>query len=388
MPRPSIVLVVLDDIAAVDLTPARAPNYFDLLALGREHVNAYSMPVCSQSRACLVFGTYGRHLGITEAMSASDGPEPAAGTATLASLLRASGYYTAMVGKWHLGRHPTAFTAIGAPLGRGYDRWLAGTADNISDYFSWERFEDSAPPVTEATYATIAQVGSARSWWESTQHPRFLHLALSTPHGPFHEPPAELLGGYEPEPGLTPNRRRYEKMIRAADWALGELRTFTGIQHALVCVVGDNGTPMNVPGPGQNPERLKTTTYEDGIRVPMAWYGPSVGIAPGSKEYGLSHLVDVPARMLVAAGVGVPAGWGGMTIPRSSAISEATLADGTLERAAISGDLVKLRRTGDEPEELYDLQNDPVEAINLIDDPEWQTELALLREDLYGVGLA
>lgn len=385
MTKPNLVLVVLDDVIADDLeSTSRAPNWHDLQALGTEYRNAYAMPVCSQSRACLLFGRYGRDLGITRAMSGADGPEPPADAQTLPGLLRQeAGYATALVGKWHLGRHPVSLTSIGAPLGRGYDRWLAGSIDNLDSYTAWQRHEDCQPPVLEHGYATQVQMDAARAWWTATRWPKFMHIALAAPHAPFHNPPAELLEGYAPSAGLTVNRQRYLKMIRSADWALGQLRTFPGMENSLVCVVSDNGTPQNATGVGQDPGRVKTTTYEDGVRIAMAWYGP--GVAAAAEDHHLTHLVDVPHAFLVAAGVAPPLHWGGMDpIKRTHAISEATLEDGTHERAIITSTGFKLRRTGSGPEELFYLHEDPFESTNLVAHPDHAKLVVELRRLLLG----
>lgn len=393
MTRPNIVLVVLDDLIAADLTPERAPQWTDLCAHGRQMTRAYAMPVCSQSRACLEFGRYGRSLGITQAMSATEGPEPPASAPTLAGLLKTAGYHTALVGKWHLGRNPNDLNegCIGAPQARGYDHWLAGSPDNLESYTAWTRVDDDAV-TTETVYATIAQEAAARAWWSSTPYPKFLTVRLAAPHGPFHDPSASLLGGYAPDPTLPLPRRRYEKMIRSADWFLGQLRTFPLLSTTtLVCVLSDNGTPENVPGPGQDPEKLKGTSFDGGCRIAMAWWAPPQTFVAQGSDPRLVHLVDVPATLLEAADVAIPAEWDGVGMMSALAgnpgtlrdwcISEATIAEGAapdrLEQAAITA-THKLRRSSEsEPFELYDLIADPGETTDIADlEPEIAADLA------------
>lgn len=383
----NLVLVVLDDLIEDDLTYDRAPNWHDLVAAGQRWGATYSMPVCSQSRACLLFGRYGRSLGITVAMNGETGPAPAAGTPTLAELLRAAGYKTALAGKWHLGPHADTGLPLGAPLSRGFDAWVAGSIDNLASYTGWQRYEDDEPPVLEHQYAPVAQLEAARAWWDAAgAHSKFLWLAPPLPHAPFHVPPPELLDGYSSS-ATPPSRRRYELMLRAADWILGQLRTWPGMANAIVCVVGDNGTPINAVGPTQSSSRVKTTTYEDGVRVPCAWYGAEFFEA-GTQRAAPRHLVDVPATLLAIANLPVPNDWDGTPFGNRSAselvLSEATLGDGTLERAVVSpATRLKLRRTGELPEEAYDLAVDPIELQNVVDLDEYEGALESMRAVLY-----
>jgi arylsulfatase A-like enzyme len=322
-------------------------------------------------------------------MSPFNGPEPDASVPTLASLLKAAGYATSLVGKHHLGRKPgnesgdTAY--IGAPQARGFDRWLAGTPENVDDFSNWPRVDDET--LTQSTeYVTAAQVAAALDWIASTAGPKFIQVSLTAPHGPYNFPPADELGGFTSS-ATSLNRQKYECEIRSADWAFGQLLAALPA-GTIVAVVGDNGTPENARAPGQQIGKLKATCYEGGIRVPLAIKSQY----PAGTTDRLVHIADIPATLLALAGVSVPNDWDGKSLigpPRASCLSEATLGlsdNFDLVRAAmiVSPHHYKLLRKNDDPEELYNLDSDPGELTKLsLTDPANAAVLATLRAILY-----
>ena len=388
MAQPDLLFVILDDWGIIDCTPTLTPNIYAFGTTGgaRTFTRTYSMPICSQSRACMTFGRYGRTLGIIEGMSPFNGPEPDANESTLATEFADAGYDTALIGKWHLGRNPLDIASefIGAPQVRGFNDWLAGSPENLDDFFDWLRVDNEAE-TQETVYATAAQVDAALGWWASAGDsiPRFMQVSLNSPHGPYHFPPADELGGFV-SAAATQNRKKYESEIRSADWAFGQLLAAVG-PSTVVCVVGDNGTPVNARAPGQDPSHLKATCYEGGIRVPMAIRS---GYPAGATDR-LVHVVDIPATLLTLAGCAVPGGWDGMSLTgpaRTTCLSEAQLGlsgNNAWVRAAMTK-RYKLLRTNDEPEEFYDLLLDPNELTKLpLTDAAHAATLATLRGVLY-----
>lgn len=379
MPSPNILLVTFDDLGVYEVTPTLMPNYTAFVGTGgaRAYTRCYSMPVCSQSRACMTFGKYGRTLGIIGPMGVDNGPEPAALVDTLPELLRSEGYETCLVGKWHLGRNPLELPLgyLGAPQARGYEWWLAGTPSNVDSYTAWLRV-DGEEVTQETNYLTIEQVTAASAWWSTTQGPKFMHVALNAPHGPYHFPPAELLGGFTSS-ATTQNRQKFECQIRSADWALGQILAAVG-QNAVVIVTADNGSPPNAH-PSLDHAGWKATTYEGGIRVPLAIRSQFGG---GTSDR-LVHLVDIPASILSLVGIPKPAGWDSSSLyapARETCLSEAEVnATGDTWAAAMTRRYKLIVRPG-WPEELYDLQEDPFEADQLdLDDPLYASTLTTLR---------
>src|SRR6187401_974638 len=122
---PNVVLIFCDDLAYADIGPFGVQGYatphLDRLAReGRRFTRFYvSSPVCSASRSALLTGCYHSRVGIHGALppNAKTGLNP--NETTIAEMLKAKGYATGMVGKWHLGNAPEFL-----PVRQGFDEWL------------------------------------------------------------------------------------------------------------------------------------------------------------------------------------------------------------------------------------------------------------------------
>lgn len=117
--RPNIVFVCTDDQAYWALgcqgnRDARTPNIDRLRREGAYFANSFvAAPVCSPSRATTLSGRYGTEVGITDVISPQQDPDLGLPTETVTwpQVLAEAGYFTGLVGKWHLGtadrHHPT-----------------------------------------------------------------------------------------------------------------------------------------------------------------------------------------------------------------------------------------------------------------------------------------
>lgn len=135
--RPNIIFLFADDLGWGDLSCYGRPDYrtrnLDRLASeGVRFTDAYSASaVCTPTRCAFITGRYpGRSkIGLVEPLPSTNnrvGLEP--GHPTIASLLKANGYDTALVGKWHLGFRPEW-----GPNAHGFDEFF-GTLAGASDY--------------------------------------------------------------------------------------------------------------------------------------------------------------------------------------------------------------------------------------------------------------
>ncbi|MCB1122352.1 MAG: sulfatase-like hydrolase/transferase, partial [Verrucomicrobiae bacterium] len=142
--RPNVLILFTDDQGTLDAncfgaTDLQTPNIDKLATTGVRFTQAYAHAVCCPSRAALLTGRHPQRGGVgnwtqnnrKEIDSPQLNMDP--GELTLAEVLKAAGYETALFGKWHLG------AKVGhGPLDQGFDTYwghLGGFIDNYRHYF-------------------------------------------------------------------------------------------------------------------------------------------------------------------------------------------------------------------------------------------------------------
>jgi arylsulfatase A-like enzyme len=231
---------------------------------------------------------------------------------TLADRLKAAGYATGLVGKWHLGATPEFH-----PQKRGFDEFF-GFLGGAHTYFV-DRSTDvfrGTDPVKESAYLTDAIGREAVSFIERHKgQPFFLEVAFNAVHTPMNATDARL-ARFASIPDKT--RRTYAAMLSARDYAAGavlaKLREAGLENDTLVIFISDNGGPTmlgtTINGSRNDPLRgSKRTTLEGGIRVPfvLSWNGK----LPAGKVYDKPVIqLDVLPTALAAAGLAAKTEWG------------------------------------------------------------------------------
>ncbi len=125
-PPPNIVVILADDLGYADVSiygdRLQTPNIDRIGREGAVFTQGYATtPVCSPSRAALLTGRYQQRYGFEyNARQAPEVPDVGlvAGELTIADHLKAAGYATGIVGKWHLG-----FKDEHYPTNRGFDEF-------------------------------------------------------------------------------------------------------------------------------------------------------------------------------------------------------------------------------------------------------------------------
>src|SRR5437868_11232285 len=187
--KPNILLIYADDMGYNELScyggkHVPTPHIDSLAAGGMRLTQGYvSAPLCSPSRAGLMTGRYQTRFG-HENNGMAPGGLPLTET-TLANRMKALGYATCAIGKWHLGN-----AADRLPMARGFDEYF-GVTGNPGSYFKPGGFIDSrvSPRVQEVSdpnfYTTDAFAARAVDWIEKHKDaPWFVYLPFNAIHAP------------------------------------------------------------------------------------------------------------------------------------------------------------------------------------------------------------
>ncbi|HEX7653560.1 MAG TPA: arylsulfatase, partial [Verrucomicrobiae bacterium] len=215
--RPNIVLILADDLGYSDLgcygSEIATPNIDRLAQSGVALTQFYNQARCCPTRAALLTGRYPHQVGIGDmiddyaasARAAADSQayqdHLATNTPTIAERLRAAGYQTLMVGKWHLGRRPEEW-----PVHRGFDHSFV-QIDGAMNYYGGDSKAgprahmaiDDKPytPPHDGFYTTDAFTDHALAYLDAavqgTNHqPFFLYLPYNASHWPLQAPEEEV----------------------------------------------------------------------------------------------------------------------------------------------------------------------------------------------------
>ena len=326
--RPNIVYIVADDLGFADLgcyggrdaTFGPVSPVLDALAAnGLKLTQGYAnSPVCSPTRFALMTARYQYRLrgAAEEPINSKSRGSTTLGLPpehpTLPSLLRASGYRTALIGKWHLG-YPPSF----GPLRSGYEEFFGPMAGGV-DYFThcdsrgqhdlWFGEEERADEgyltdlITARSVDYIDRMGDGAK----AGTPFFLSLHYTAPHWPWETRDDEALAR-EVKDNLFHlhggNIHTYRRMIHHMDEGIGQvmaaLRRHGLADNTLVVFTSDNGGERfsdNWPLVGG-----KMDLTEGGIRVPWIAHWPAA-IAPGGVSAQQCLTMDWSATLLDAAG--------------------------------------------------------------------------------------
>lgn len=323
--KPNIVFILADDLGYGDvhcLNPSRGkiatPNLDRLASQGMTFTDAHDVAsICTPSRYGLLTGRYAWRSRLHEGVL--DGYVPPLidqDRFTVAELLQQKGYYTACIGKWHLGftiegggedKHKSRNSKcdlMGAPLGsvttngpttRGFDLFIGyHHAKFIKSLFENDRVTKIIEPV-DMLPTLVKRADQFISDRATSGKPFFLYLPLNSPHVPI-VPSSEWQG----KSGLG----KYGDYVMETDWAVGQvlaaLDKAGAANNTLVFFSSDNGcSPVvgvkELEKKGHFPSGefrgYKADIWDGGHRVPffVRWPGK---VKPGSQSSQLISLAD------------------------------------------------------------------------------------------------
>ncbi|MGH2399709.1 MAG: sulfatase-like hydrolase/transferase [bacterium] len=384
-PRPNVLFILADDLGYGDLSCYGRPDYqtpvLDALARqGVKFMSAYAAaPVCTPTRCAFATGRYPQRteVGLHEPLTARDRDKGLpADQPTIASLLKANGYDTALIGKWHLGWKPEF-----GPNRHGYDEFF-GILSGAGDYFTHRSSDaggadlwENLTPVQRVGYLTdLLSERAAAFITRRRTRPFYLSLHYTAPHSPWEGPEDEAIG--HTSHGAGPmveggSLKIYASMVKSMDAGIGRvlqaLRSARLDRNTLVIFTSDNGGERysyNWPFSFQ-----KLYLWEGGVRVPaiVRWSGT---IPAGRMTDQPVITMDWTATILAVTGTpAAPAyaldGEDVMPVCRGTRpLYDRTLFWRTQARAAARvGNWKYLNESGNE--HLFDLSLDPGEKNDL-----------------------
>jgi arylsulfatase A-like enzyme len=395
MKRPNIIFIVADDLGFADLgcyggRDAKfgkvSPVLDGLAAQGIKFTQGYSnSPVCSPTRFALMTARYQYRLrgALEEPINSKSKGSPTLGLPpempTLPSLLKASGYRTALIGKWHLG-YPPHFSPIQSgyeeffgPMSGGVDYFTHCSNNGTHDLYLNEEEKQQVGYLTDLISQRSVDYVQRMAKQDA---PFFLSMHYTAPHWPWEKRDDEALA-QEVKANLFHlhggNIHTYQRMIHHMDEGIGQvvaaLRATDQLDNTLVVFTSDNGGERfsdNWPLVGG-----KMDLTEGGIRVPWIAHWPAA-IQPGRESTQQCMTMDWSATMLAAAGAQADAAYpldGVSLLPVLQATGKEFARplhwrmNHRGQRALRSGNWKYLRV--DDTDYLFDLSKDERERANL-----------------------
>jgi arylsulfatase A-like enzyme len=395
----NVVLILADDFGWTDLACYgselyQSPNIDQLAKDGMRFTTNYAACcVCSPTRAALLAGKYPARLHVTDWIPGLPPENPKLTVpdftkhlpleeTTLAERLKAAGYATASIGKWHLGG-PEYY-----PEHHGFDINIAGTdqPQPRPGYFAPYAI-DTIKQGPKGEYITDRLGEEADKFIRAhADGPFFLYM----PHFAVHLPvqgKKKLTEKYQAKihDGMRQTNAAYAAMIDSMDQTVGRLRKTldeVGVaDRTVVIFTSDNGG--RIPTTSNQPLRSgKGSCHEGGVRVPLIVYWPNV-TKPGSTCDTPAITMDLYPTIMEMVGrpLDADAGLDGVSLSpllrQAGKIAERPLfwhyphyqhyqLEGTTPYGAIRrGDFKLIEYYDGSPTELYNLKDDVGEQKNL-----------------------
>lgn len=411
--KPNILFILIDDMGYADLgcygnAEVKTPAIDRLAAEGIRFTNYYaSAPICSPSRVAVFTGQYPPRWGITSYIDSRAKNQERGmkdfldvGALSIARILSGAGYYTAHIGKWHMGggrdvgeapmiteygfdESVTQFEGLG-------ERYLA-TYETLKLKDSTRQLEKSSALLQrgtvhwakryEITGKFVDRAIGAIARAKEAGKPFYINLWPDDVHTPL-----------EPSPdnrGTGSKHDRYIGVVNELDTELGRIFDFIRNDSALaantvIIVASDNG-PEPGAGSAGNLRSTKGSLYEGGIREPFIVWSPARMPSRMTGTVNSKNLIvgmDLPASFAALAGVKEKYSFDGIDVSdaligkplaaRANAVMwqrppDRKLVEGVKQPdlAIREGDFKLLMNVDGSGVELYNISNDEIESANI-----------------------
>ena len=317
---PNFIVILCDNLGYGDIgcfgsELHKTPNIDRMAAAGIRFTDFYATSgVCTPSRASLMTGCYPRRVNMHVADDGGAVLRPVSKKGlnpeeiTIAELLRARGYATACVGKWHLGDQLPFL-----PGRQGFDYYLGiPYSDDMT-----QRPERDWPPLPLMENERVIEAPVDRNLLTKRYTEKAIEFITANKHRPFFVYLPHAMPGSTRSPFASKSFRGkssngpWGDSVEELDWSTGEiLRTLKELgldDRTLVVWASDNGAPRRNPRQGLNLPLAGWgyTTAEGGQRVPCIMRWP--GRIPAAKTCGeLCTMMDLLATFARLAGAEIP----------------------------------------------------------------------------------
>jgi N-sulfoglucosamine sulfohydrolase len=315
--RPNLIVCIADDVSWNDLAcygnmTARTPRIDALAANGMKFTEAYlTASSCSPSRSSIITGRYPHNNG-----PAAELHQPvAANIPWLPAILRANGYYTAIVGKNHM-------TRVGGNVGaETWDFIDPGTTpDNHGGESKWTETIEKRPR-DKPFFFWFASLDAHRGWETDKEW-------VEPKYGPKHRAQDVTVPPFLADDAATrDDLASYHNEITRFDHFVGQVADALAAQgqleNTLILVLADNGRPF---------PRAKTRLHDSGMKTALVAHWPAGMAQRGAESSGLVSVIDIAPTFLELAGAKAPPTFQGVSfapifrdpqaVPRRYAFSE------------------------------------------------------------------
>jgi len=323
--KPNIVFILADDLGVNDVSwnnpSAPTPTLRSLAKDGVILDTAYTLPVCSPSRAALMTGIYPYKIGFQRGFGKNLPEGLPLNVKILPEYLKDLGYSTHGFGKWHLGFCSEAYT----PLKRGFDTYdglFIGDEEDLaneeSDIISAKRklkkgwttlyfqkqgnkslSHEEAVPYSK--FSSIDYASKTESLLKNDLKPKqpfFIYLSLLTKVYP---------NSMDPSKGIIEERRtKISEMDEAVKKVISSLKSTQTYENTIIVFISDNGARFikstdKEDDPNFPLNGYKNTIYEGGTKVPGFIHSPLLN-KQGHRYSGLLHMIDFLPTFLHLSG--------------------------------------------------------------------------------------
>jgi N-acetylglucosamine-6-sulfatase len=394
--KPNMLFILTDDhrwdvLGSVGHPFIKTPNLDRLAAEGILFKNGFvTTSLCSPSRASFLTGQYAHNHGVINNISPWNN-----NNVTFLELLKAGGYDTAFIGKWHM---PGDFPKL-----RGLDEFVTFTVEKGQGrYWNCPLIENGVEVPSREPYITDELTRRAHEYiGQKHDQPFCLYLSLKAAHHNW-SPPKETENLYRDVDIKLPDEadnmvgyangnmmlgylmpleivyRKYCRVITSVDNHVGQilkrLEELGLSDNTIIVYAGDNGYLF-----GEHRMVDKREAYEESIRIPFIVRYPGFIPDPGRRAEQMLLNIDLAPSLLAAAGLPIPSNMDGESflpiLASESAPSRRNWLYENFKDFPHRTPPLKAIRTNRHIYVEYDENSRPIELFDVIDDPRQQHNL-------------